>query len=552
MPARAPNHFVPHHALRITACGFAIWGAATLHAASTPAPLVPLPAPVVPATPIPDASARVAPSLPSEPSLLPSYRLTPEPAQTNDTPTATDSPRATPSEVPLDSRVALFRVQKMPLASALQSLNRGHGLVFVLDGAISGEITLELRDTTVRDIVEAVAQTCGCAWEQQGRVISFRKTVTRFYQIDHPQLTRTAQGSSTITLSSQATGATGGGVSNGTSPLLVQQNNAGGNSGAANQNDQTNISIQQQNQTTFWADVQTELSRLADTGESVSINKLAGIAIVTASLRRQRDFASYIETINRRIAQQVRITAGVLEVSLTSQRKLGVDWSLAATTAGGVNLTGFATKTAFATISGAATIPSTISGTVATGKIAAIINALAEQGEVRAVSNPSIVTLHNQTAFVKVGTEQTFFSLANTTTINQSGTTAPLSTVQNNYQQTPITIGTVLYVTPEVNGDGSVTVDVLPAVTQLIGVDTSPDGQRNAPRMTIKSLSTIARLRPNESVMIGGLIYEQTSTQTQKIPVLGAIPVLGRAFQTDGAVKTRSELVIFLTAERIP
>ena len=42
--------------------------------------------------------------------------------------------------------------------------------------------------------------------------------------------------------------------------------------------------------------------------------------------------------------------------------------------------------------------------------------------------------------------------------------------------------------------------------------------------------------------MIGGLIYEQTSSQTQKIPVLGAIPVLGRAFQTDGAVKTRSEL----------
>ena len=192
------------------------------------------------------------------------------------------------------------------------------------------------------------------------------------------------------------------------------------------------------------------------------------------------------------------------------------------------------------------------SGTLSVGKVSAAVSALEEQGEVRSVSNPSVISLSNQTAFVKVGTEQTFFSLSNATTINQAGVTAPFSTTQSSYSQNAITIGTVLYVTPEVNGDGTVTVDVLPAISQLTGVDTSPDGQQTAPRMDIKSLSTIARLHPGESVMIGGLIYEENASLGRKIPVLGSLPVVGRAFGTTGATRSRSELVIFLTAEPVP
>ena len=133
---------------------------------------------------------------------------------------------------------------------------------------------------------------------------------------------------------------------------------------------------------------------------------------------------------------------------------------------------------------------------------------------------------------MKVGTEQTFFSLSNSTTINQAGVTSPVATTQSNYTQNAITIGTVLSVTPEVNGDGTVTVDVLPAITQLVGVDTSPDGQQTAPRMDIKALSTIARLHPDQSVMIGGLIYEATVTQAQKVPLHRRPSLVGRAFTT--------------------
>ena len=365
-------------------------------------------------------------------------------------------------------------------------------------------------------------------------------------------MTRSAQGSSNVVLSAQ-TGLNANGNSLTGAATLAAASSANA-SGSSNQNDQTNLSIQQQNQSTFWTDIQTELTGLAQPGESVSVNKLAGLAVVSASPVRQEEFSAFITIVNRRISQQVRISARVLEVSLDDQHQLGVDWALASSKVGGLTLSGVATNTAFSTLNGQTLAPSAISGTLSTGKISAVISALHEQGNVRAVSNPSVVSLSNQTAFVKVGTEQTFFSLANATTLNNlasTGASQPFATTQSSYTQNAITIGTVLSVTPEVNSDGTVTVDVLPAITQLIGIDTSPDGQQTAPRMDIKALSTIARLHPNESVMIGGLIYTESSQKSQKVPALGDLPWVGRLFTTSARASSRSELVIFMTAERV-
>jgi MSHA type pilus biogenesis protein MshL len=456
----------------------------------------------------------------------------------------------------IDAPVKLYRTSgKTSLSTAFAALSHSYGATFVLGPEIQGEVSsIEVRDGTLRDILDALAQSQGCFWERQGRIFTIKRNAVRFYQIDYPQMTRSAQGSSNVVLTAQT--GTGGGFSGGTAAAQASLTSSasgtlGGASGS-NQNDQTNISIQQQNHTTFWADVQAELTGLAEKGESVAVNKLAGLAIVTAPPGRQETFKALVEAINQRITQQVRIEAKVLEVDLNSQNQLGVDWTLAASKIGGISLSSLGTATQFSAIDGQTIVPSTISGVISTGKVRAAVSALSEQGDVHAVSNPSVVSLNNQTAFVKVGTEQTFFSLSNSTAINQQATAGPYSSTQNNYTQNAITIGTVLYVTPEVNSDGSVTVDVLPAISQLIGTDTSPDGAQTAPRLTIKSLSTIARLQPDQSIMIGGLIYQSTSTQTEKVPVLGDIPVIGKAFGTTGTVKTRSELVIFLTATRLP
>ena len=472
-------------------------------------------------------------------TLLPAYRLVP------------DGDASAAGREPLDAPAESFRASHLPVAAALLSVSRLYGITVVLDPAVKGDVTLEVRGGTVKDLLDAIAKSQGCYWERDGRLIAVRRNTQRFYEIDYPQMSRSAQGSSSVVLSAQ-TGPLAGysgllPAATGVQPLSNATNTA--------QNDQTNLSIQQQNQSTFWADVQSELTAMVQPGEAVAVNRLAGLAMVTAPPSRQEDFRSFIAILNRRISRQVRISARVLEVNLDSQHQLGVDWSLAAAKAGGLTLSGFGSDTGFTSIEGQSLAPSTVTGTVALGKVSAVIKALHEQGDVRAVSNPSVVSLSNQTAFVKVGTEQTFFSLTNATTINALNATAgssPYTASQNNYTQNAITIGTVLYVTPEVNSDGTVTVDVLPAITQLTGVDTSPDGQQTAPRMDIKALSTIARLHPGESVMIGGLIQDRSTRQAQKVPGLGDLPLVGRLFGTEGRTSVHNELVIFLSAEVVP
>ncbi len=472
-------------------------------------------------------------------TLLPAYRMAP------------GGGASAAGRDPLDAPAESFHAAHVPIAAAFLSVSRSCGITLVLDPAVKGDVTLEVRGGTVGDLIDAIAKSQGCFWVRDGRLIAIRRNTQRFYEIDYPQMSRSAQGSSSVVLSAQTGPAANAGG------LLPAGTGAQSPSSAGNavQNDQTNLSIQQQNQSTFWTDVQSELAAMVQPGEAVSVNRLAGLAMVTAPPSRQEDFRSFIAILNRRISRQVRISARVLEVSLDSQHQLGVDWSLAATKAGGLALDGFGSETRFTSIEGRSLVPSTVTGTVALGKVSAVIRALLEQGEVRAVSNPSVVSLSNQTAFVKVGTEQTFFSLANATTINALNATpgsGPYAASQNNYIQNAITIGTVLYVTPAVNSDGTVTVDVLPAITQLTGVDTSPDGQQTAPRMDIKALSTIARLHPAESVMIGGLIQDESTRQTQKVPGLGDLPLIGRIFGTQARTSAHNELVIFLSAEVVP
>ncbi len=449
----------------------------------------------------------------------------------------------------LEEPIKSFRALHIPINTAFLSLSRSYPITFIVDPLMTGYVSLEMKSGTLRNLIEALTESQAGSWEQQGRLIYIHHTEQCFYEIDYPQMSRSAQGSSSVVLTAQT-----GSNNNASNLANTNPSNTGQNTSNA-PSDQTNLSIQQQNQTTFWTDVLAELTGMCLPGENIAINKLAGLAIITAPKPRQKIFKAFIELLNKRISRQVRITAKILEVSLDDQHQLGIDWALATQKIGSLNISSMATATGHAGLLSSTVSSATVSGTLALGQVSAVVNALNEQGSVKSESNPSIVTLGNQTAFVKVGTEQTFFSLTNATSISSLITTAgvnPTAATQNNYTQNAITIGTVLYVTPEINTDGSVTVDVLPAITQLTGVDTSPDGLQTAPRMDIKALSTIARLHANESIMIGGLIQTVDSQTTRKTPGLGSIPNVGNLFSKTAKLKTRTELVIFLTAEVIP
>ena len=170
----------------------------------------------------------------------------------------------------------------------------------------------------------------------------------------------------------------------------------------------------------------------------------------------------------------------------------------------------------------------------------------------RTVAQPRLRTLNNQTAFIKVGEDRPFFRLQQSTTFQQGGTTTPVNQTQESFSVSTITIGTILAVTPQVDARDIITLDVLPAITRLQSIATSPDGRQTAPVTEVKQASTIVRLRSGDTAVIGGLISEESGRTGRGVPGLGALPLIGRAFRSDAKLSHRSELVIFLTLKLLP
>lgn len=446
---------------------------------------------------------------------------------------------------PLDRPVAQLRLEKTPLPVALRLLARGSGVPLLVDQDVTGEVTLEIEATTLRTALAAMVGPSGCYFEETvaGVVVRTRQTV--LYPIDYPQLTRSGSGSASITLG----GANSGGLnSNNPAGTLSDANQNRGLNGTGS--DATQVSISQENQNTFWTGLETELRAMLKEGDTLILNKFSGVAQVTAPVTRQEIVRNFIALVNRRITRQVEIEARIVEVALRSERKLGIDWELAAGAVGKV-----ASEASAATdvpgVGGSLLAANTFAANLGYGRTTAVIHALQQQGEVKTVAQPRLRTLNNQTAMIKVGEDRPFFRLQQSTTFSQGGTTAPVNQTQENYSVSTITIGTILAVTPQIDGEDTITLDVLPAITRLQAIVTSPDGKQTAPLTEVKQASTIVRLKDGETAVIGGLISEDSGETTRSVPVLGSIPLAGRAFQTKGTLRNRTELVIFLTPKLI-
>ncbi|MSU66016.1 MAG: pilus (MSHA type) biogenesis protein MshL [Opitutus sp.] len=449
---------------------------------------------------------------------------------------------------PLDRPVDQLRLEKAPLPAALRALGRACQTTIIVEPDVTGETTVELTHTTLRTALAALTEPYGIHYEESETGIFVRRLKTVLYLIDYPQLTRSGSGSASITLGGTNSGGSYPGTAGPSGQTSTPPLNGTTNNGAAANglSDATQISITQANENTFWSNLETELRAMLKDGETLVLNRFSGVVQVTAPARRHAIIKAFIELTNHRITQQVEIEARLVEVTLRDEKKLGVDWDVAAAAVGGLHLNG-AAPLDVSGIGGDTFFANTLTASLVTGQTSAVIHALQLQGEVKTVSQPRLRALNNQTAFIKVGQDQPFFRLQQSTSLIQPGTTTTFHQTQNNYAVTTITIGTILAVTPQIGADRVITLDVLPAITRLQSIVTSPDGTQTAPVTEVKQASTIVRLRDGETAVIGGLIADDQGETVRGIPILSSVPFLGRAFRTKATLKTRSELVIFLT-----
>jgi general secretion pathway protein D len=239
------------------------------------------------------------------------------------------------------------------------------------------------------------------------------------------------------------------------------------------------------------------------------------------------DTARLIKSLDRR-PRQVVIEAKFVEMQLQDDYHLGIQW-YAGSVRNGV-LSEASVQIPFAqTIYGAFSLGKVTSNSV----LEATLLAAAEKGKAKVLSDPKITTLNNKEANINI-TEQTPY-----TTEEWSATTPPVRTIKSEY----VTTGIILKVTPVINSDGRILMKIKPSVSQVTA--TTIIGA--APGIDTREADTNVIVKDGETIVIGGLIKDMQSTTVFKIPLLGDIPLLGWLFRKKSVIRSRIELLIFVT-----
>src|SRR5205085_7069263 len=108
-------------------------------------------------------------------------------------------------------------------------------------------------------------------------------------------------------------------------------------------------------------------------------------------------------------------------------------------------------------------------------------------------------------------------------------------------------IGIILNVTPHINEDGLVIMDVAPEVSSLTGTTVPISENASAPVFAKRSAQSRVGIKDGQTIVIGGLMEDRKTSTLSKVPLLGDVPGLGLLFQRRQTTKTKTELLIFLT-----
>ncbi|HLO99640.1 MAG TPA: secretin N-terminal domain-containing protein, partial [Fimbriimonas sp.] len=245
------------------------------------------------------------------------------------------------------------------------------------------------------------------------------------------------------------------------------------------------------------------------------------------------DYAALVKQILEqldKIPEQVMIETIIVEANLDSTNKLGVEWNYA----DGGHL-GTAGQTGnIGTVFGinSATNPAQgLKYTIAGRKLTSLMNAIQTDQKFNILSTPRIFTSNNTQAEIN---------------ISQSIPYVVSSRTDNNgnllYNYDFQDVGIVLTVTPRITANGYVTMDINQTANDLQGYTSF-----NAPIINQREADTVVSVKNGETIILGGIIRSSVTATTNKIPILGDIPILGQLFKSSSKESKRTELLVLLT-----
>ncbi|HHQ4702779.1 TPA: pilus (MSHA type) biogenesis protein MshL [Aeromonas hydrophila] len=440
------------------------------------------------------------------------------------------------------------------------SLFKGSRYSVAVHPGVVGQISVELKDVTLTEVLAVVGDMYGFDVQRKGNVFHVYPAGLRTETIPVNYLMMSRRG---LSRTSVSTGGVTANDNNGNSNSFDNAN--GSNNSTSNSNRSSNGSsnsdsngtrIETDTNSDYWTDLRDTLQTLIGSGDgrAVITSPQAGLVTIRAYPKELKAVREFLNQSESHLKRQVVLEARILEVALNEGYEQGVDWSgLSASWDGNKGITGGGSAAPSQLPTTPNQIFSALGGgagfKISDGNFNVAVNLLKTQGDVNTLSSPRVTATNNQKAVIKVGTDEYFVTNASTTiTTTSTGTDKT-----PNVELTPFFSGIALDVTPQIDEEGKVLLHIHPSVIdteeQQKTIDMGTSGgtlQLPLAKSSIRESDTVVQANNGDIIVIGGLMKTDKQEIVSKVPLLGDIPWVGEAFTNRRESTKKVELVILL------
>ena len=280
---------------------------------------------------------------------------------------------------------------------------------------------------------------------------------------------------------------------------------------------------------------------------NVIAHRETGVLSVRASSRQHKAIQEFIDRVQVGARRQVLIEASIVEITLNDDFQAGVDWSRLGQ---GGALDGFTFQQNLLgnALTAAPRIAIGYNKSTRLGDIAASIRLLQTFGDTKVLSSPKLMVLNSQTAILKVVNNLVYFTVNADTNQNQTNSLTSVTTTPHT-----IPVGVWMSVTPQINENTMVTLNVRPTIARQSGFKLDPNPaikasgiENSIPEIEVREMESMLQVGSGNTVVLGGLMQDEIVRTKSGIPGLVSTPVIGNVFGVKNSKSKKTELIIFL------
>lgn len=444
-----------------------------------------------------------------------------------------------------EAMIDVLQLKDLDIDDVLKLISEKTGLNIIAGQGIAGQVTIYLKNVKLKDMMRIILEANNLAYTVQDgvvHIITAQEYERRFGQIFggdlHTKILRLSYTdvNDVLTLLNQLKSSSGKIIADTHSNTLVLMDSAP----QIKLMEQLIREVDKPLSTRVFElnyakakDVADKLdAAVLSKNGTVKFDEISNKLILTDSREKIDQIAKVIEAFDVK-RQQVLIEAKIVQIILSDQNKLGVDWEAVVAKYNDLKITNSFDILDSASKGGTVSI-----GTLSNDNYQALVQALNSEGKTDILSSPRITTVDGQEAKILVGSTEPY--VTSTTTTPSSGPTTIAESV--NF----IEVGVKLYVTPQIHKDKFITMKLKPEVSSV--TRTLRTGNNNTiPVVDTSEAETTVTVKDGVTIVIGGLIKQETILSKNKVPILGSIPILGLAFRNSDDLRRKTEIVVFLT-----